>query len=131
MCIANVHLPPMNKFARKLHGYIVYFLFVFNQLFACFFQHLKVLRHPNILRFLGWTKSVEGHRLVTEPVKPLETCLDTMSSYEVISGIYDIMQALSFLHDKVLVGKWESEDLSSFNGTVGACQQFYKKGVTV
>ncbi len=25
MCIAKVHWPPMNKFACKLHGYIVYF----------------------------------------------------------------------------------------------------------
>ncbi len=93
---------------------------MFNKLYLLDFQHLKVLRHPNILRFLGWTKSVEGHRLVTEPVKPLETCLDTMSAYEVVSGIYDIMQALSFLHDKVnsvrqiMVGKWEGEELSIF-----------------
>ncbi len=24
MCMTKVHLPPMNKFACKLHGYIVY-----------------------------------------------------------------------------------------------------------
>ncbi len=26
MCMAKVHLPPMNKFVCKLHGYIVYFI---------------------------------------------------------------------------------------------------------
>ncbi len=29
MPIANMHWPPMNKFACKLHGYIVYFIIHF------------------------------------------------------------------------------------------------------
>ncbi len=29
MCMAKVQLPPMNKFACKLHGYIVYLSFIF------------------------------------------------------------------------------------------------------
>ena len=28
MCMAKVHLPPMNKFARKLHGCIVYLILI-------------------------------------------------------------------------------------------------------
>ncbi len=33
LCMAKVHLPPMNKFACKLHGYIVYF--ILNTVFTC------------------------------------------------------------------------------------------------
>ncbi len=31
MYMTKVHLPPMNKFACKLHGYIVYFIIKFNR----------------------------------------------------------------------------------------------------
>ena len=39
--------------------------------------------------------------MVTEPVQPLESVIQTLDTLEIIAGLYNVVDALAFLHDKV------------------------------
>lgn len=49
--------------------------------------------------------------IITEPVTPLTLVLDSLSSFEITSGLYNIIEALSFLHSQVIV-------VSGYSGSV-------------
>ncbi|XP_071802194.1 protein-associating with the carboxyl-terminal domain of ezrin-like [Asterias amurensis] len=63
-------------------------------------KQLKILRHPTILKFFASCDNVEGTYLITEQVRPLELVLDTLTPEEICAGLYNVAEALSFLHDR-------------------------------
>ena len=66
-----------------------------------FLQYLKVLQHPNVLKFHALSHSSKEAWLVTEHVTPLETLLESLTADEILTGLSDVIEALSFLHDRV------------------------------
>jgi hypothetical protein len=64
-------------------------------------QHLKTIRHPTIVKFLAYGKISGNHILVTEPVQCLEQVIEGLSPCEMLAGMYNIVEAITFLHDAV------------------------------
>ncbi|XP_022106314.1 protein-associating with the carboxyl-terminal domain of ezrin-like [Acanthaster planci] len=55
---------------------------------------------PTILKFFASCDNVEGTYLITEQVRPLEIVLGSLTPEEICAGLYNIAEALSFLHDR-------------------------------
>nr|CAB3265907.1 protein-associating with the carboxyl-terminal domain of ezrin [Phallusia mammillata] len=66
-------------------------------------NNLKILRHPNILRFIGCASVESEIHLVTERAYPLGTVLNETDAHEICSGLHDIALALQFIHEKASV----------------------------
>jgi len=41
--------------------------------------------------------------MVTEPVWPLESVIQVLDTVEIIAGLYNVVKALVFLHERVCV----------------------------
>ena len=39
--------------------------------------------------------------MVTEPIRPLESVIQTLDTVEIIAGLYNVVEALVFLHERV------------------------------
>ena len=65
------------------------------------FKYLKILKHPAILKHLWSYDNSEELCMVTEPVRPLESVIQTLDTVEIIAGLYNIVEALVFLHERV------------------------------
>lgn len=62
-----------------------------------------IYRHPCILKYVSsWTKGSKFH-LGVEDVKPLSHVLMSQSNLQICIGLYSILKALCFLHEKAAV----------------------------
>ena len=68
-----------------------------------FFQHLRLLRHPNIVKFLGNQQSSDQLMIVTEPVIPVVRVLEGLSVEGLVMGWRGVACALDFLHGKAKI----------------------------
>ena len=64
-------------------------------------QHLKVLKHPALLKHHWSYENSEEFCMVTEPIRPLESVIQTLDTTEIIAGLYNVVEALVFLHETV------------------------------
>ncbi len=62
-----------------------------------------MVRHPFILKYIGVAESDRSIKLLTEDILSLEYCIHELEDFEIISGLHNILEALIFLHEKVLM----------------------------
>uniref|UniRef100_A0A0K0FKG3 Protein kinase domain-containing protein n=1 Tax=Strongyloides venezuelensis TaxID=75913 RepID=A0A0K0FKG3_STRVS len=99
-----------SKDVKKLHGKD-YIIFIKNfqqksqmtvQYITCqnAIQNLKLLRHPYILEYVHSIVTPTQILLVTEDAKDLTSSLVSLSGFDVLTGVYHILEALVFLETK-------------------------------
>lgn len=74
-----------------------------NETLSSIFQHLRLLRHPCILTYVNGQEVEEGPHLYTEKAIPLASVIQDLTPIEISAGLYNILEALSFLHEKVFI----------------------------
>ncbi|TRY63608.1 hypothetical protein TCAL_00432 [Tigriopus californicus] len=62
--------------------------------------NLKLFRHPNILKFVTSCSTSGTLYLFTEKVYPLGAVLNQQTPMQVVLGLYDVLTALEFLHNR-------------------------------
>ncbi|CAK9821694.1 Protein-associating with the carboxyl-terminal domain of ezrin [Anthophora retusa] len=63
-------------------------------------KNLMLYRHPCILKYVSsWSRSSKFF-LATEQVKPLIQTIETQNTLQICMGLYSILRALVFLHEK-------------------------------
>ncbi|CAI8053639.1 Protein-associating with the carboxyl-terminal domain of ezrin, partial [Geodia barretti] len=63
-------------------------------------EHLRLLRHPSIVKFLSYDPSLSPLVMVTEAVLPVWGVVSGMCEEGMVTGWRDIAKGLAFLHDK-------------------------------
>ena len=64
-------------------------------------QHLRLLRHPNIVKFLDSEVTPEFISMKTEVIVPLSSTLASQQWEGLVRGWRDVAHGLEFLHYKV------------------------------
>lgn len=57
-------------------------------------------RHPCIVKYISHCNKGGKFQLITEEVKPLSLVLANYSALQICMGIYRVLNAIVFLHDK-------------------------------
>eukprot|EP00095_Tigriopus_kingsejongensis_P002410 maker-scaffold934_size79169-snap-gene-0.32 protein:Tk02410 transcript:maker-scaffold934_size79169-snap-gene-0.32-mRNA-1 annotation:"protein-associating with the carboxyl-terminal domain of ezrin" len=65
--------------------------------------NLKLFRHPNVLRFISSCTAQGKLYLFTEKISPLSAVLAHQSQYQIVLGLFDVLTALEFLHERAKV----------------------------
>lgn len=65
--------------------------------------NLKLFRHPNILKFVTSCSKNGTLYLFTEKVYPLGAVLNQQTPMQVVLGLYDVLTALDFLHNRAKI----------------------------
>ncbi|RWS28811.1 protein-associating with the carboxyl-terminal domain of ezrin-like isoform X1 [Leptotrombidium deliense] len=63
-------------------------------------SHWRSIRHPFVVKYRDCGTFRSKKCVVTEPVTPLLQVLNSLTVEEIISGIHNICEALSFVHEK-------------------------------
>ena len=72
-------------------------------------KKLKVLRHPNIVKYLYSEEPQNmnhGHfkcLLITESIRPLNSIINVLSKEQILSGVFGITSGFAFLHEKAFI----------------------------
>ena len=71
---------------------------------------MRLLHHPNIVKFLGTQQSSDQLMIVTEPDIPVVRILEGMSVEGLVMGWSGVACALEFLHGKAKISHNVSEE---------------------
>ncbi|XP_048773103.2 protein-associating with the carboxyl-terminal domain of ezrin-like isoform X2 [Ostrea edulis] len=64
---------------------------------------MKSLRHPSIVKYLNVAELSSELHLIIERIAPLPCLLDMLDPLEITSGLYNVMEGLSFLHEQARI----------------------------
>lgn len=62
---------------------------------------LRTTRHPHILKHVATFNESRQTTLVTEHAIPLDVAIERQEKDEIFVGLYNILEAIIFLHDRV------------------------------
>ena len=87
------------------HRSLIHFTLHLDNVIYCYdvliWQHLKILKHPALLKHLWSYENSDEFCMVTEPIRPLESVIQTLDTTEIIAGLHNVVEALVFLHERV------------------------------
>ena len=93
--------PLISSFSASLYKADLSLLEIGIKILLLCLQTLKLVRHPCILKYIDVVETERHLKLITEDVVPLSNQIHCLETFEIISGLYNVLEALIFLHEKV------------------------------